>query len=259
MTASFTLYPAIDILGGESVRLRKGEYDAKTVYGYPLDVAKRWLTSGASWLHIVDLDGAKAGFPVNDAIIADIVDLAAEYGAKVQVGGGIRTFEGMTSWLSVGVKRLVIGTKSQDIPFMQEAVLRFGSSAIVAGLDGRQGKLAVQGWLEQTQMSLEDLAKQLADVGVLHALVTDVERDGMLSGANRELASTVQAQGLAAMLSGGVRDVSELIAAKEAGLAGAILGMSLYDETINLRDALKLQTQGVQPPSSGLEEVAREC
>lgn len=241
--SAFTIYPAIDILGGECVRLRKGEYDAKTVYGNPATIAKRWLDAGASWLHIVDLDAAKAGAPVNSEIIAKIVQMAAEYQANVQVGGGIRSLEGLAIWREIGAKRFVIGTKSQDVRFMQDAVNQFGSDAIVAGLDGRQGKLAVNGWLEQTEMSLSTLARELANVGVVHALVTDVDRDGMLSGANHELAHSVQAAGLSAILSGGVRDFDELVAAKSQGLAGVILGVSLFDATIDLESALSLEAK----------------
>lgn len=241
--STFTVFPAIDILDGECVRLRKGEYTAKTVYGDPLDIAKRWLETGAKWLHIVDLDAAKAGHPVNADIIAEIVQISAGYQAEVQVGGGIRSISAMAHWRELGAKRWVIGTKSQDVDFMREAVTQFGSAAIVAGLDGRHGKLAVNGWLEQTERSLADLARELAQVGVRHALVTDVERDGTLTGANCELAIAVKNAGLSAILSGGVRDIEELADAKSQGLAGVILGMSLYDATIDLKSALALETQ----------------
>jgi len=236
----FTLYPAIDVLGGACVRLFQGDYAQKTAYGdNPAHVATRWLSAGARWLHVVDLDAAKSGTSVNHDAIAAIVEQAQSVGASVQVGGGIRTHDAIAGWLNAGVTRCVIGTAARDVAWMAEAVSRFGSEALVVGLDGRGGRLAVNGWLEQTDVALVDIARQLADVGVRHALVTDVDRDGAMVGANLALASEiVSASGLQAIASGGVRNLADVLEAKRAGLAGAIAGRSLYDGTLDVSAAL---------------------
>lgn len=241
----FTLFPAIDVLEGRCVRLFKGDYAAKTEYSQdPAGVAAKWCEQGATYLHVVDLDGAKAGAGVNGDVIGQIVATAADHGAKVEVGGGIRTSAAIDAWLSRGVARVVIGTASRNIALMQSFVEQFGADAIVAGLDGRDGKLAVDGWLEQTDTSIVELAKQLYEVGVRHALVTDVERDGTLGGANLELAQAVQATGLGAIASGGIRDAADVLAAANAHLAGAVAGKSLYDGTLDLADVLAALREG---------------
>jgi phosphoribosylformimino-5-aminoimidazole carboxamide ribotide isomerase len=236
----FTLYPAIDVLKGKCVRLFKGDYNASTTYSdAPAEVAKRWLGEGANWLHVVDLDGAKAGRSINESVISDVVAAANEAGAKVQVGGGIRSYEAIDRWLSLGVSRVIIGTAAMDSKWMEGAVSRFGQNSIVAGLDGRNGKLAVQGWTEQTNITLEEIGASLFEIGVHYALVTDVERDGTLSGANLELSKRVQkVSGLSVIASGGIRHVEDVLAASDAGLAGAIAGRSLYDGTLHLWDTL---------------------
>ena len=237
---SFTLYPAIDILGGACVRLFKGDYDASTTYeADPRKVAERWLEAGGRFLHVVDLDAAKSGSPVNQGVIRDIVQLAGQVGASVQVGGGIRDEAAVAKWLEVGVSRCVLGTASLDTELMERLVRQFGADKLVAGLDGRDGKLAVRGWIEQTEVRLVDIAARLYDLGVAHALVTDVQRDGTLGGPNLDLAKEVAGTGMAAIASGGVRNLEDVLAAQQAGLAGAIAGRSLYDGTLNLAAALK--------------------
>ena len=243
---TFTLFPAIDILQGACVRLLKGDYDASTKYNsQPANQAEKWLDEGAKWLHVVDLDGAKAGYSVNEHAVAEIVRIACASNAFVQVGGGIRTYEAIERWLQVGVTRVIIGTAAENIEWMAGAVERFGQDAIVTGLDGRQGKLAVDGWTRQTDTTLEGLGSDLFGAGVRHALVTDVDKDGTLSGANLELASKVQAvSGLNAIASGGIRNLEDVLAAQVLGLAGAIVGRSLYDGTLNLREALRALKEG---------------
>jgi phosphoribosylformimino-5-aminoimidazole carboxamide ribotide isomerase len=238
--AQFILYPAIDILNGKCVRLLKGDYDQSTIYSdLPAEVAKKWFRDGANWLHVVDLDGARTGCSINEPVIGKIVSVARKIGANVQVGGGIRTYEAIDSWLSIGVSRVIIGTAAMDVKWMEGAVSRFGQDSIVAGLDGRNGKLAVHGWIEQTNVTLVEIGTSLFQVGVRHALVTDVERDGTLSGANLELAKRVaEVSGLAVIASGGIRNLDDILAANEAGLAGAIAGRSLYDGTLQLKETL---------------------
>jgi phosphoribosylformimino-5-aminoimidazole carboxamide ribotide isomerase len=238
-TTAFQLFPAIDILGGRCVRLLRGDYGAGTeYYDNPVEAAVRWREQGAEWLHVVDLDAAKSGSPENTDVIAAIVREAAARGVKVQVGGGIRTLETMQHWLDAGVARCVVGTAALDVEWVAEAVARFGSGSLVVGLDGRNGKLAVKGWLEQTETSIPELARQLFEAGARHALVTDVERDGTLQGANLALAREVQEAGLQAIASGGIRGLDDVLAARDAGLAGAVVGRSLYDGRLSLVEAI---------------------
>jgi len=235
------------------VRLLKGDYAAKTEYAKrPRDAAERWLTAGADWLHVVDLDAAKSGRATNAAAIADIFAAATEVGGHVQVGGGVREFEDIQAWLDLGATRVVVGTRALDVAWMAEAVRQFGGDALVAGLDGRGGKLAVRGWLEQTEVWLTDLATELVAVGVKHALVTDVDRDGTLLGANLKLAAAVQACGLQAIASGGLRDIDDVQAAITAGLCGAIAGKSLYDGKMAASEALALAAATVIAATSSL-------
>ncbi|MBX5435964.1 MAG: 1-(5-phosphoribosyl)-5-((5-phosphoribosylamino)methylideneamino)imidazole-4-carboxamide isomerase [Alicyclobacillaceae bacterium] len=257
--AGFDLIPAIDILGGACVRLFKGDYAAKTEYAAdPRVVAERWLEQGASWLHVVDLDGARSGSAVNAGVIGDVVRLASQAGARVQVGGGIRHHDAVARWLDHGVARCVIGTAALDTAWMEQAVARFGGDALVAGLDGRGGKVAVRGWLEQTEADMAEVAIRLAAVGVRWALVTDVDRDGTLGGANIALAQEVQRRsGLRAIASGGVRGVDDVLAALQAGLAGAIAGRSLYDGTLDLREALAAVRRAVAGGLPGDQAAGR--
>lgn len=241
MTATeFTLLPAIDVLDGRCVRLHKGDYAAKTEYhDNPVEMAKIWCDQGASYLHVVDLDGAKTGQTVNRDVIAGIVETAGSYGAKVEVGGGIRTTETIDMWLSTGVHRVVLGTASRDVDTMAAWANQFGGERLVAGLDGRGGKLAVAGWIDQTETSILHLATALRDIGVTTALVTDVDRDGTLEGANLALAKSVQNIGVGAIASGGIKDIDDVLEAKRKGLSGAVVGKALYDGRIDLQELVQ--------------------
>lgn len=241
MKPKFDLYPAIDILHGQCVRLLKGDYDAKTEYADdPAEMAAKWIEQGARWLHVVDLNGAKSGHVENHEAITKIVRLASAASVSVQVGGGIRDLDTFARWMDLGVTRCVVGTAALDAQFISAALAEFGADALALGLDGRGGKLAVRGWLEQTELSLVDLAKSLFELGARFALVTDVDRDGTLAGANVQLAQTIQAQsGLQCLASGGIRDLDDVLAAKRAGLAGAIVGKSLYAGTLRVDEALQ--------------------
>ncbi|WP_026961869.1 1-(5-phosphoribosyl)-5-[(5-phosphoribosylamino)methylideneamino]imidazole-4-carboxamide isomerase [Alicyclobacillus herbarius] len=237
---AFILYPAIDVHDGQCVRLLQGDYESSTVYGKsPREMAERWLQAGANFLHVVDLDAAKSGAAVNRQAILGVLQAAGEVGARVQVGGGIRDERALAAWLEAGATRCIIGTAALDTAWVERMVRIYGGESLVVGLDGRDGQLAVKGWVEQTDVPLVEVARRLAAVGVRHALVTDVRRDGTLQGANLELAAGIQAEsGLACIASGGIRDVSDVLAAQNAGLAGAIAGRSLYDGTLNLQTAL---------------------
>ncbi|GLF99970.1 1-(5-phosphoribosyl)-5-[(5-phosphoribosylamino) methylideneamino] imidazole-4-carboxamide isomerase [Alicyclobacillus hesperidum subsp. aegles] len=240
VSQDFILFPAIDVLGGRCVRLYQGDYEQRTEYNqHPAAVAQQWCEAGARFLHVVDLDGAKDGASVNASTVEDIVRTARSYGASVQVGGGIRNRDAIARWLDLGVERVVLGTVSRDIEQMAQFASEFGGRRIVAGLDGRGGKLAVTGWLEQTNTPIVDLAHELAKVGVLHALVTDVDRDGTGKGANLQLARSVQEAGLWSIASGGISGRDDILAAKAAGLAGAVVGKALYDGKLDLRSIMQ--------------------
>jgi phosphoribosylformimino-5-aminoimidazole carboxamide ribotide isomerase len=235
---TFILYPAIDILKGNCVRLTRGDYAQSTAYhSDPVKVAENWIEHGAKWLHVVDLDGAKVGSAVNQTVISDIVKTASAHQVKVQVGGGIRSHDAVAHWLERGASRCIIGTAALDMIWVEKAVRDFGADALVIGLDGRAGKMAVNGWTEQTDRALIDMAGELFAAGVRHALVTDVDRDGTLSGANVSLAAEVQSTGIASIVSGGIATIDDVLAAKAAGLSGAIAGRAIYDGRINLRQA----------------------
>ncbi|WP_304457908.1 1-(5-phosphoribosyl)-5-[(5-phosphoribosylamino)methylideneamino]imidazole-4-carboxamide isomerase [Alicyclobacillus sendaiensis] len=240
----FTVYPAIDILGGEVVRLRQGDYRQVTRYeGQPAGVAGRLCEAGARFLHVVDLDAARSGQSENERAVRAIVQTAASYGAAVQVGGGIRTRDAIARWLEAGVARVVIGTAVRKVELVAEWAQEFGGHRLVAGLDGRKGRLAVSGWLEETEWSVFDLARELAKAGLVQALVTDVERDGTGQGPNLELALAVQQSGLFAIASGGIGSIEDVVAARRAGLAGAVIGKALHDGRIQLGELFQRLAQ----------------
>ena len=231
------LYPAIDLKQGEVVRLRRGEMREATVFNRdPADQARRFAGDGAAWLHLVDLDGAFAGTPVNRPAVAAIL---ASVAIPCQVGGGIRDAATIDAWLAAGIARVILGTAALRDPALVRAACRRHPDRIAVGIDARGGKVAVEGWAETSEVAALDLAQRFADAGVAAVIFTDVDRDGLLAGAN--LAATVElarALPIPVIASGGVAALDELTALKAAGVAGAIVGRALYDGTIDLRDAL---------------------
>ena len=238
------IYPAIDLKEGKVVRLLQGRMEDATVYGeQPLKIAQEFAGQGAEFLHVVDLDGAFAGRPVNDGVIRELI---AYSGLRVQVGGGIRTLERMEELLNLGVERVILGTVAVRNPqLVAEAVERFGE-AIVVGIDAKEGFVAVQGWAEGTRIKALDLALAMKKVGVKHLVYTDITRDGMLQGPN--LPSTVELarqSGMQVVASGGIasiEDIKLLFAEAQKGvpIAGAIIGKALYAGAISLADALQV-------------------
>ncbi|EST13566.1 1-(5-phosphoribosyl)-5-[(5-phosphoribosylamino)methylideneamino]imidazole-4-carboxamide isomerase [Sporolactobacillus laevolacticus] len=235
----FTVYPAIDLIDGKCVRLFQGDYDQSTVYGdAPVDIARSFYEQGAEWIHVVDLDGAKAGHPVNQELIARI---AAEVPINIEVGGGIRTIEIVESYLNQGIKRVILGSSAiSDPEFCRLALQRYPDS-IAIGLDVKDGKVAVRGWLEVSDMSAAELAKQLIIEGAEHFIYTDISRDGALKGANvsgaEQLADEI---GKPVVVSGGVTtfdEVQKLVNNKR--VSGAIIGKALYTKQISLGDVMK--------------------
>lgn len=238
--STFTLYPAIDILEGQAVRLLRGDYEAKTTYAdNPADVAAKWVEQGANFIHVVDLDGAKQGSPRNRPVIEEIVKSVP---VPVQVGGGIRNRETLEGLFSIGVARCILGTAAiQEPELVQYALAQYGEK-IAIGIDAKNGFVAVNGWLQTSQVSAIDLALQLKEWGATRVIFTDIARDGTLAGpnlaANVELAKRT---GLQVIASGGVKqttDLIELAKYQKDGVEGAIIGKALYTGNIDLQEAL---------------------
>ncbi len=236
------VFPAIDLLDGRAVRLAQGDYERVTVYAEdPVAKAREFADAGAEWLHVVDLDGARDGVPGNLEVVARI---AAEVGLPVQTGGGIRTLDTMARLADSGVTRMVVGTKlATDPGFVREAVQRFGPEAIVAGVDARDGLVAVEGWREGTATPAADLIGELAELSIRHLVYTDISRDGMRTGVDVEAYEAVaEAAGFPVIASGGVStldDLRELGALGPDVIEGAITGRALYEGAFKLKHAIR--------------------
>ena len=228
--------PAIDIRGGRCVRLHQGDYDAETVFDAdPVAVARRWVDAGARRLHVVDLDGARAGRPVSFKIVAAI----AELGAPVQVGGGLRTPEAVARYRDAGVERVILGTAAVRDVGLVEALCREDAGAVVVSLDARDGRIATDGWTRTSEMQVEGLARALVAIGVGRFVYTDIARDGTLTQPNyAAVRRVVVAAGRPVIASGGVSAVAQLASLAETGVEAAIIGWALYDGRVGLPDAL---------------------
>jgi len=234
------LIPAIDLKDGRCVRLRQGRMAEGTVFSDdPPAVARRWREAGAERLHVVDLDGAVRGAPVHAETVAGIV---AAFGAPVQVGGGIRSVEAAAAYLSAGVRYVIIGTRAVNEPtFVTELCAEF-PGRIIAGLDVRDGRLAVEGWSKLSAHSPLDLAQRFEQDGAEAVVFTDVSRDGMLSGVNAEATAALAAElaipVIAAGGVGGVEDIHRLGRVADSGILGVIAGRALYDGSLDIGEGL---------------------
>jgi phosphoribosylformimino-5-aminoimidazole carboxamide ribotide isomerase len=234
-----TIYPSIDILGGKCVRLTGGRYDQVTVYSEdPVEYMSRWIDKGAKFLHVVDLDGARSGKPVNDQIISKI---ARESHVPVQVGGGIRSIERISDLLDLGIRRVILGTAAVKNPQMlKEAVGKF-NSAIVAGIDAKDGYAAVEGWKQKCGIEALDLARDMEEIGVETIIYTDISRDGMLVGPNiQAIKKMAGSLGCEVIASGGVKDIGDLKALSKTGVTGVIVGKALYEGRLDLEEAVRI-------------------
>jgi phosphoribosylformimino-5-aminoimidazole carboxamide ribotide isomerase len=233
------LYPAIDLKEGRCVRLVRGDMAQATVFNDdPAAQAASFAAAGASWLHLVDLDGAFAGKPMNARAVEAIVDAVD---IPVQLGGGIRTLETIENWLDRGVKRVILGTVAvKDPDLVMRACARFPGHVAV-GIDARGGRVAVEGWAEDTDITALDLAGKFADAGVAAIIYTDIDRDGVLQGANiPATADLARAISIPVIASGGVSSLADIDGLRaEESIAGAIIGRALYDGRIDLAEALK--------------------
>lgn len=233
------LYPAIDIKGGKCVRLTQGLFDNVKVYSdTPADMARLWRDQGATFLHLVDLDGALAGRSVNEEVIRSIVEAVD---IPVELGGGIRSEEAVRHMLDLGVARVIIGTKAVERPmFMKELVDAFGADRIVAGVDAKDGLVAVQGWESLSTVTAKELCLKMEELGIRHVVYTDISRDGMLNGPNVEATRQLtEATGIDVIASGGVSSMEDLRCLYEAGIKGAIIGKALYEKRVDLREAVR--------------------
>lgn len=234
------IFPAIDIIGGQCVRLVKGDYaTAAKVAEDPLETAKTFEAEGAEWIHMVDLDGAKAGYPVNTGIYKNI---AQNTKLKVEVGGGIRTLETIQAYLELGISRVILGSVALKNPqLVADAVAEFGADRIVAGIDAKDEMVATEGWLETSEVHYIALAQEMIKVGVKTIIFTDISKDGTLSGVNigqlKKLAEATAGQ-CNIVASGGVHTIEDIIACRNLGLYGTIAGKSLYQGTLDLHEAI---------------------
>jgi phosphoribosylformimino-5-aminoimidazole carboxamide ribotide isomerase len=253
--------PAIDLLEGRCVRLYQGDYARSQVFNdNPVDVAKQWFEQGASRLHVVDLDGAKAGKPVNTRAIEAIVQAVP---VPVQVGGGLRDRSGVSQLLELGVGRVILGTAAvEDHPLVKQLCEEF-SGQIVVGIDARNGLVATRGWLETSEVKATELARQMSELGAAAIVYTDIHRDGTLAGPNldalRELANGIS---IPVIASGGVSSVTDLLsllALEPLGVNGVIVGRALYTGDVSLKEAIQAVGPGrLQdiPPDLGFSTFA---
>jgi phosphoribosylformimino-5-aminoimidazole carboxamide ribotide isomerase len=233
------LYPAIDIRGGRCVRLVEGDFDRETIYDSdPSLAARRWVDAGAEWLHVVDLDGAVAGRPINGETVAQI---RAAVDVPIQFGGGLRQLNDLEGAFGAGVERVILGTAAlQDPDLVSRAGARWGDRIAVA-LDTRDGQLATDGWLGQSDTSAVDLAQRLAGSGIRHFVYTDIRRDGTLAGPDlRGLSELIEHVDANVIASGGIASLEDIRAVANAGAAGVIIGRALYDGRISLGNAVAL-------------------
>jgi phosphoribosylformimino-5-aminoimidazole carboxamide ribotide isomerase len=231
------ILPAIDLRGGQCVRLRQGDYAQETVFDAdPVAAARRWVEQGAEYLHLVDLDGARDGRPVNGASVRAIVAAA---GVPCQLGGGLRTEDHVAAALGWGVARVIVGTRALKDPKGLEALCRRWPGRVVLGIDARGGRVATEGWLEDSDCTALDLARRCAGWPLVAVVYTDISRDGMLDGPNADaLAEMARAVPLPVFASGGVTTVEDVRRLARLGLAGCIIGRALYEGRVDLAAAI---------------------
>lgn len=242
------LYPAIDLKDGQCVRLLKGAMDQATVFNDdPAAQARAFVAEGAEWLHLVDLNGAFAGKPVNASAVEAIL---AGVDVPCQLGGGIRDMATIEGWLSRGLRRVILGTVAVDNPGLVREAAREFPGQVAVGIDARGGRVATKGWAEETEVQVTDLARAFEDAGVAAIIYTDIDRDGAMQGPNvGATAALARATSIPVIASGGVSSLADLIALRDCGVAldGAISGRALYDGKLDLRAAMAALKQG-QPP-----------
>lgn len=238
------LYPAIDLKGGKVVRLEQGRADAETVYSEDASIpANQFKEAGAEWIHVVDLDGAFTGEQAN----GDAVEAIIKSGLKVELGGGVRSLEVIKHWLDMGVQRVVIGTKAVTDPnFLQECLQQFDPEKIAVGIDAKNGKVAVKGWIESVDLCAVEFAKSVQEIGIKTIIYTDISRDGMMIGPNFEAqVEMLNTLDIDLIASGGVASIDDIrrfkeIASENSNLNGVITGKAVYDGELDVAEAIRL-------------------
>ena len=232
------LYPAIDLKAGTVVRLYQGDMDQATLYNAdPVDQARRFAVQGCEWLHIVDLDGAFAGVPCNRTVVREILQAVD---IPVQLGGGIRDLSLIEDWFSEGVARVILGTAAVRDPDLVRVACRLAPGQVAVGIDAREGKVAVAGWTQESEMQDVDLARRFEDIGVAAIIYTDITRDGTLTGVNIMATQDLAAQLCVPVIaSGGVQSLHDVKRVRRAGnIEGLVVGRALYDGGLDLTAAL---------------------
>lgn len=244
MNSEFSVFPAIDLRRGQVVRLQQGDPARQKIYDTdPASTARRWLQMGATWLHVVNLDGAFGEKDrANRLALERILSTAWQYGAQVQFGGGLRTLNDLEAVFEMGVARAVVGTVAIESPeIMSAALQRFGADRVAAGVDAREGHVRVRGWVSETGVAAMDLAVRLREDGLSWLVFTDIARDGVGAGVNLNATLGIAGvSGLNVIASGGVNSVEDVQLCRTSGLAGVIIGRALYEGKIDLQAALKV-------------------
>ena len=235
------IFPAIDIRGGKAVRLYKGDFSQETVFGEPEEMAAKWESLGGQYLHLVDLDGARAGKSINLEVVKKII---AKVNIPVELGGGIRTMENIDEVLSIGVQRVILGSVAAKNPtLVKEACAKYGERVVV-GIDAKDGIVAVDGWEVSGNVEVGALAREMAKAGVKTIIYTDISRDGTLEGVNVEAtAKLARESGIKVVASGGVKsidDIKALLPYERDGIEGVIVGKSIYTGSLDLSEAIKV-------------------
>ncbi|MGI5935402.1 MAG: 1-(5-phosphoribosyl)-5-[(5-phosphoribosylamino)methylideneamino]imidazole-4-carboxamide isomerase [Oscillospiraceae bacterium] len=233
------IYPAIDLMKGRAVRLTQGDYGRVEVYGDdPVAVAEEFYERGSRCLHVVDLDGARSGKLINYKIIKEITSAVA--GMFVQVGGGIRSMQSIDKYLSAGASRVIIGTAAVNDPEFLKAAASWYGDSVAVGVDARGGRVAINGWLMETDADSIEFCRRLLNMGIGTVIYTDIERDGLLSGTNLDAYRVLSSmEGLDVIASGGISSMEEIRALRELGIAGAIVGKALYTGRLELEEVLE--------------------
>lgn len=236
---SITIYPAIDMRGGNCVRLLQGDYNQETIYGdSPFAMAKHFASQGAEWIHMVDLDGAKDGKRVNDQFV---IRAANELKVKVQIGGGIRTEEDILHYLENGISRVIIGSIAVSNPEFAIEMIQKYESQIAVGIDAKDGFVATQGWLDTSKVKAVELGKRFAEAGAETFIFTDIATDGTLAGPNIEAVYKLsEVTGKNVIASGGISSLEDLKNVAQKGIPGVIVGKALYENRFTLKEALEL-------------------
>ena len=231
------LYPAIDMLDGQAVRLRQGKRDDVTVFGDPVELAQKWRAKGAEWLHLVDLTAAFEGKTAHLPLIRQVV---AAFDGQVELGGGLRTMDDIALRVEAGVSRCIIGTAAAENPALVAEACRTFPGKIAVGIDAKNGLVATRGWVETSTLTAVDLALRMKDMGVNTIIYTDVSRDGMMQGPNVEATRRlIEQTGMDIIGSGGVSCLDDLRNLREAGCAGAILGRAMYEGAFTVEEAIR--------------------